>query len=112
MPFISVRSAMPISESMMETLQKEIGRIITIIPGKTIDNCMTMLDGSIAAFMSGKPAKAVFCEIRVFGKAPKDKKASVVSELNDLFAEKLGAEKVYIHIIESDEWGSNGKYLG
>ena len=112
MPYVNVRSAMPMCDQKKALLQAEIGRIIALIPGKNIDNCMTLLEGGLSIYMSSAPAKAVFCEIRVKGAAPKESKASVVSELYDLFVKELGAEKVYTNIIESEEWGNAGKYSG
>ena len=112
MPFVSISAAMPVSEEKIDKLQKEIGRIITLIPGKTIDNCMTKIEGGAHIFMSGAPAKAVFCEVRVFGEAPRKSKADVVAELYTLFADELGAEKVYTNFIESREWGNGANFSG
>ena len=112
MPFVSVSTAMPTPKETMNTLQQEIGRIIALIPGKNIDNCMTRIEGGADIFMSGAAAKAVFCEVRVYGEAPKDSKAAVVAELHALFTTQLGAEKVYTHFIESKEWGSGANYNG
>ena len=110
MPFVSVSSAMPISEEKKDVLQKEIGRLITIIPGKTIDNCMTKIEGGSSIYMSGKPAKALFCEVRMRGVAPKEAKGELVRELYGLFSKELGVEKVYTYFMESEEWGNNENY--
>lgn len=112
MPFVSIHAGMAVSEGKMERLQKEIGRIIALIPGKTIDNTMTKIEGGAQMFMSGKPAKAVFCELRLFGAAPKESKVEVVAELNKLLVEELGAEKVYINFQEFFEWGNGSTYQG
>ena len=112
MPFVSVCSAAPVCEAKMDVLQKEIGRIIALVPGKNIDNCMTHIAGGANLFMSGQPAKALFCEIRMFGIAPKESKAQVVTELTDLFTRELDAEKIYINFLESNEWGTGGAYRG
>lgn len=111
MPFVSISSAMPISEEKKDSLQKELGKLIAIIPGKNIDNCMTKIEGSSSIFMSGEPAKAVFCEIRLRGAAPKESKKQLVGELYQLFTKELGAEKVYTNFLEFDEWGNADNYL-
>ena len=110
MPFVSVCSAMPISEVKMDVIQREVGRLITIIPGKTIDNCMTKIEGNCRLFMGGEPAKAVFCEIRLRGAAPKEKKSELTEKLNGLFVTELGAEKVYTCFMEFEEWGNGANY--
>ena len=109
MPFVSVITTAVVDEKTMDTLQKEIGRIIAIIPGKTIDNCMTKIEGSASVFMSGTRANAVFCEVRLFGIAPTEAKAKVTAELHALFTRELSAQKVYMNYLESEEWGS--KYM-
>lgn len=110
MPFVSVQSAVPISPLQDDTLQREIGRLITIIPGKSIDNCMTRIEGDCHMFMGGGPAKAVFCEVRMFGPAPAEAKAELGRRLEALFQKELGAEKVYINFQEYAEWYSLGAY--
>ena len=112
MPFVAVHSTIPVSVEKRDLLQKEIGRIIALIPGKTIDNCMTKIMGEAPIFMSGEPAKAVFCEIRLYGAAPRDSKARVTAELHSLFETELGADKVYINFMESTDWGAGGSYRG
>ena len=111
MPYVAIHSAMPISEEKMDFLQKEIGRLITIIPTKTIDNCMTKIEENCHFYMSGRPAKAVFCEIRLRGTAPKESKVKLIEELGNLFERELGAEKVYTNFLEFKEWGVNTNYL-
>ena len=110
MPYVSVNSAMAISDEKKDVMQKEIGKLISIIPGKTIDNCMTKIEGGCSIFMSGAPAKAIFCEIRLRGAAPKENKKQLVSELYQLFKKELGAEKVYTNFLEFDEFGNDDNF--
>ena len=111
MPYVSIHSAMPISDEKKDALQKEIGKLITIIPGKTIDNCMTKIEGGCSMFMSGAPAKAVFCEVRLRGAAPKESKKQLVGELYQLFTRELDAQKVYTNFLEFNEWGNADNYM-
>ena len=111
MPYVSISSAMPVSDEKKDVIQKEIGKLITMIPGKTIDNCMTKIEGGSSMFMSGKPSKTVFCEVRLRGAAPKESKKQFLGELYQLFINELGAEKVYTNFLEFDEWGNDDNYL-
>ena len=112
MPFVSINAGMPVSEAKMDKIQQEIGRIIALIPGKTIDNCMTQIQGTANMFMSGGPKKTVYCEVRVFGPAPRESKAAVMVELNELFKSELGCEKLYVNFVESTEWGNDANFSG
>ena len=112
MPYISVKSSKAISAEQEDRLQKEIGRAIEIIPGKDIDCTMTRIEGGCRLFMSGKPANATFCEVRLLGEAPKDAKKELVGELYKVFTAELGEiDSLYINIQQYPEWSSGGEYI-
>ena len=111
MPYVSVSTSQHLTDDKIERIQQGIGRIISIIPGKTIDNCMTQISGDVKTFMSGKPANATFCEIRMFGKAPSEKKKEFTEELNKVLAAELeGMGMLYINFQEYFEWGVGPNY--
>ena len=112
MPFVCVRSSQHLPEDKIDRLQKEIGRIISIIPGKSIDNCMIQISGDHKTFMGGKPANATFCEIRMLGKAPNEKKKEFTGELNKVLSGELdGLDKLFINFQEYFEWGVGPEYI-
>jgi len=112
MPYVSVRSSQHLPDDKINRIQKEIGRIISIIPGKSIDNCMIQIFGDCKTFMGGKPANATFCEIRMLGKAPADKKKEFTEELNKALIAELGdVDMQFLNIQEYFEWGVGPKYV-
>ena len=111
MPYVSVNTSQHLSEEKTEIIQREIGRIISIIPGKTIDNCMIQINGDNKIFMSGKPANAVFVEVRMFGNSPNDKKKEFTEALDKvLTAEIEGLDRTYVNFQEYTEWGVGPNY--
>ena len=111
MPYVSISSSQPIDDDKAERIQRGIGRIISIIPGKTIDNCMIQISGDCKTFMSGKASNSTFCEVRMFGKAPNEAKKEFTAELNKLLdAELEGMDKLYINFQEYFEWGNGPVY--
>ena len=111
MPYVRVSSSQHLSDDKIERLQAEIGRIISIIPGKSIDNCMIQIQGDVKTFMGGKPANETFCEIRMFGKAPSDKKSEFTTALNDVIVAELGElQMLFINFQEYFEWGVGPNY--
>ena len=110
MPFVSVSASVPMSDEKKDVLQREIGNLISIIPGKNIDNTMTKLEGGCDIFMAGSPRKAVFCEIRLLGEAPQENKAELYGKLKDLFFDQLGIETLYLNFNVFSEWGSADAY--
>lgn len=112
MPYVSIRTSKHVTDGQMDNLQKEIGRIISIIPGKNINNCMIQIYGDCQTFMGGKPANATMCEIRLFGEAPKEAKKEFSGELNKVITAELGeVDTLFVNIQQYFEWGVGDKYM-
>ena len=112
MPYVCVRSSQHLGDDKIGKLQKEIGRLISIIPGKSIDNCMIQIYEDCNTFMGGKPANATFCEIRMLGKAPAEKKKEFSTGLHELLSAELGGlDKLFINFQEYLEWAVDANYI-
>ena len=112
MPYVSVRSSKHIDDDKMEALQKKIGGVISVIPGKNIDNCMIQIQGDCKTFMGGKPKNATFCEVRMFGEAPKEAKKEFCGALTKVMTEELGEiETLFINMQQYFEWGVGENYI-
>ena len=112
MPYVCVSTSQHISAEKAEKIQKEIGRIVAVIPGKNIDNCMTQIIGDCPTFMSGKASNSTFCEIRMLGKAPAEAKKEFAAGLNELLSAELeGLDKLYINFQEYTEWAVGSNYI-
>ena len=111
MPYVSIRTSQRLTDEKIDRIQKEIGRLIAIIPGKTIENCMTQITGDCKTFMGGVPVNGTFCEVRMLGKAPAESKKEFTQELDKmLIAELEGLDKLYINFQEYFEWGVRSNY--
>ena len=111
MPYVGIHTSQHLTEEKIDRIQKEIGRIISIIPGKVSENCMIHITGDQKMFMGGKPMNATFCEIRMRNKAPYKEKQEFTVELNKvLTAEIEGMEKLFVNMQEYFEWGVGPSY--
>ena len=111
MPYVSIRASQHLTDEKIERIQKEMGRIITIIPGKTSENCMTQIAGDCKTFMGGVSINAAFCEVRMLGKAPSENKNEFTVELNNVLSTELeGLERLYLNFQEYYEWGVGPNY--
>lgn len=110
MPYVSIRTSKDVAPETLQTLQLEMGRIIALIPGKTIDNCLTQIEGNCHLFIKGAAANAVFMEVRLYGQAPKEAKAAFTQEAAELLKSQLGVETIYINFLEFNEWGGANGY--
>jgi hypothetical protein len=111
MPYLSVRTATPLTAAQIDTLQKELGELISVIPGKNIDNCMIDLTGGCNLFMGGKPLNGAFADLRLMGPAPDDTKDTFVNKFCALLDKHLGIpdKNIYVNLLEQNQWGSSGK---
>jgi hypothetical protein len=110
MPYLCVKSSTAIPDATFDKLQSEIGRLIPIIKNKTIDNCMIQIEDNCRLFVSGGPVNAVFCEVRMFGKASSLEKEEFSGELYKLFLREINPKMIYINFLEFDEWRSGDTY--
>ena len=113
MPFVHVRTSRPLDGDARDKLQKEIGALISILPGKTIDNCMTQLSGGEHLYMSGAELRdGAFVEVRLFGPSPAEAKKELALRLFALLEKDFGIApgQTYMNYIEMDEWASRGSY--
>ncbi len=113
MPFLSVKTSAPMDGAQKMHLQKALGELISVIPGKTIDNCITEISGGNAMFRHGGEVLAAFVDLRLFTAAPDDAKQSFMEGLCKLLKDQLGIEpaNVYCNFAEFDQWGAGGRFI-
>ncbi len=112
MPFLSVKTSASLDERRKMELQRALGELITVIPGKTIDNCITDIEDGRDMFRHGEKALAAFVDLRLFTAAPDDAKQMFMEGLCKLLKDKLNIEpiNVYCNFVEFDQWGAGGRF--
>ncbi len=112
MPFLSVKTSAYIEDGCKMELQRALGALVTVIPGKTIDNCITDISCGRDMFRHGEKALAAFVDLRLFTPAPDDAKQTFMEGLCKLLKDKLNIEpvNVYCNFVELDQWGSGGRF--
>ena len=111
MPYIRVRTNRPLSEQTISELQKELGKSITLFPGKTERWLMTDCEGDCALSLAGKSdVPLAMIEVELLGSASPETYAAVTGNLTDLMHRVAGipGEGVYIKYEELKYWGWNG----
>lgn len=109
MPFISVKTNRSISDDMRTELKSELGKAISIIPGKSENWLMVDIEDERNMYFRGSSGEAiVFAEVKVFGSAARAVYDRLTERLTDIFRETVGAEEIYIKYEEAETWGYNG----
>ncbi len=111
MPYIDVKTAAPLSEAQKESLKTGLGRLITLIPGKTEAVTMISLAGGSALYMGGRALdRGAYVAIHTFGEAAREHKEAVARAVAQLLAGELQVEpdQLYVTFSGHSEWGCGG----
>lgn len=110
MPYVSLSTGAPVSKEKKDIVQKEIGRLISIIPGKSSPVTMIKIEDDCDMYMGEEKANWAFCEVRLLGEAPYENKSEFYLKLRQLLIEQLDIKEIYFNYIVFNEWGSKDNY--
>ncbi|MCI8371944.1 MAG: hypothetical protein HFI75_06060 [Lachnospiraceae bacterium] len=111
MPFIHSRVSATMTQQQKETIIKELGEAIAIIPGKSEEWLMVELADQCDLYFRGRREKALaYIEVKVFGKISADAARSLTERICAIYETHLQIERdcVYIKYEEVSKWGWNG----
>ena len=110
MPYIKTTTNVSVSAEKEETIKKELGQAIEIIPGKSERWLMISIEPDSRMFFHGDNSKMAFVEVSIFGKASPRDYQSLTSKITEILSKELGIEPAYIYVKyeESSYWGWNG----
>lgn len=113
MPFVNVKTNVPVSWDYSADIKTALGRYITAIPGKTEDWLMVGIEGDYDLYFRGTKEPAAMVEVSIFGGAARDAKDIFTSHVTRLLTDTLGipADRVYVKYTETGNWGWNGSNL-
>ena len=112
MPYIRVRCNRPLDEKTVAELQKELGKSITLFPGKTERLLMTDCEGDCALSLAGKSdVPLAMIEVELLGSSKPETYAAVTRDLTDLMERVVGipGNGVYVKYETIEYWGWNGE---
>jgi hypothetical protein len=112
MPYISVAIGQKLSALQKEKLKTELGRLITIIPGKTEPDLIVDIQDGGSLYMGGTEAPSVYIDLRVYTKTALEAKKRFTRELFAFITSEFGIEaaRQYLTISEYEHWGYGGEF--
>ncbi|MDR1901127.1 MAG: hypothetical protein LBQ88_02425 [Treponema sp.] len=111
MPYISVAIGQKLTAQQKEKVKTELGRLITIIPGKTEQDLIVHIqDGAL--YMGGTEAPSAYIDLRLYIKTDMEAKKRFTRELFAFITGEFGieADRQYLTISEYDNWGYDGEF--
>ena len=111
MPYIDVKLTRKIDSAACESLKCELGKAISLFPGKTESWLMCNIEDDKKMYHGGNNSSdCAFLEVKLFGTV--DKKASdmFTRHICDYLDKKLeiSPDRVYIRYEGGTDWGWNG----
>ena len=112
MPHMNICISKPVDKQTKNTLQTEIGNIMSTIPGKNISNTLFCICDCCVMYKDGQQLEGVFTDVRLFKNSPDESKKEFSMKLFEIYEKVLGIppSNVQINFIEMPNWASNGSY--
>lgn len=111
MPFIHTITTKKISDTDRETLKKELGKIISEIPGKSERWLMLgFCDETKMYFHGDDSADTAYIEVNLYGGTSDDAYDRLTARITELFGNVLNirTDRIYIKYEEAKHWGFDG----
>ena len=110
MPFINVKTNVPVAQDKKESIKSALGKAITAIPGKSEGWLMVGIEPEYDLWFKGSDAPAAMVEVSVFGSASASAYNALTAKVTDILGGDLGIspDRVYVKYFETSNWGWNG----
>jgi hypothetical protein len=112
MPYIQVTIGQKLKPDQKETLKNELGRLITIIPGKTEPSLIVSIRDDSPLYMGGSETPAAYIDLRVYTKTDPEAKKRFTREVFSFLTREFAipADRQYLTIAEYENWGYDGEF--
>ena len=110
MPFINVKTNVPVGSDKEKAIKSALGRDITALPGKTENWLMVGLEPECHLWFKGTDEPAALVDVSVYGGADADAYRALTGKVSALLAEELGLkpDRIYVKYSSTPDWGWTG----
>lgn len=106
MPYINVKTNIKVENK--SELQQNLGELIRIIPGKTPERTMILIDDLQSLFFAGTDEPCAMIETQVNAGTDQSTAGEYCFAVIDLFTKKyfISENRIYVNVNEIDNWCS------
>ncbi|MDE7390425.1 MAG: hypothetical protein K2M82_05750 [Lachnospiraceae bacterium] len=109
MPFINCKMNIDISKQQELDIKSELGKAISLIPGKSENWLMVNIEPKCALYFRGNTDKpTAMVEVTVYGNASEQAYDSLTAQINRILSSVAGIEEMYVSYAETNNFGYNG----
>lgn len=109
MPYIHTKTNVAVSAEKEFKLKAELGKAISIIPGKSEHWLMLNFTENERMWFAGDDSPCAMLEVELFGSTSDSVYDSLTEKLTEIISDELGISpsRVYVKYEEIDHWGWN-----
>ena len=105
MPFIDMRLSCALSAEKEALIKSELGKSISLIPGKSEEVLMIGFSDNCRLWFAGEQDGPVaFVDVAIYGETTDEAKTAFAGYVKTLLARELGIEHVYLKYVETTSW--------
>ena len=110
MPFISVKTNLPVSIDKEEEIKTQLGKAITLIPGKSETWLMVAIEPESHLYFQGNKEPAAMVKVELYGSSSKSNYSNLTKEISNILNNvlKIDLRRIYVKYEEIDNWGFAG----
>ena len=111
MPYINVCMSKKLDDAERDKLAKELGKIVTIIPGKTERGFMVDIEDGKALYNGSEHGNFVYLELKIYWTCDYEYRNAFTAAVFEIFNRRYGVEghNMYLNITQCDNWGVFGQ---
>ncbi|MBR1763978.1 MAG: hypothetical protein IJ746_01125 [Ruminococcus sp.] len=109
MPFINIKTNVPIAPEAETTIKTALGKAITAVPGKSEGWLMVGLEQQTLYFR-GTDEPAAIAQVSLYGSAGHQALDKLAGSITDIISAQLGVspDRIYVSCFATPDWGWNG----
>lgn len=109
MPFINLKTSVPLSENEVTDLKSALGQLISVFPGKSESWLMCQIEPGVNMFFKGSDSPCAFAEVKLFGAVSDSAAEAFTGKLCSVLEKyNVSPDRVYVRYEGGTSWGWNG----
>ena len=112
MPFINTKTNISLSRKQKETVKTELGKAISLIPGKSEQWLMVGFEDSCPLYFAGDTLDpCAMVEIKILGSASLEVYDQMTAKVTEIISKgfSIEPERIYVAYLNAPAWGHHGK---
>lgn len=109
MPFINVKTNKVLTNEAMEKIKSELGKAISLIPGKSESWLMVEIEQGKNMWFKGSDDACAMADVSIYGNADRKYLESLTEKISEIISDEgISQNRIYVKYSLVPNWGYNG----